>query len=113
MRLNRKLKMKNNMLTLKQYRYNKQYIGYLLGLICPILTLLVLYLSLYSGENLQSFFYDFWANRQISRLLAISVLPNLVVFFIFIWTNRLRSAQGVLGSTIILAIIVMTIRFII
>lgn len=39
-------------------------------------------------------------------ILSLCVVPNLLIFFTFIWTNRDKSARGVLLATIIYAMYV-------
>lgn len=89
---------------------NSQPLGYLLGGLLPIATLVVIYLVAYPGHNLKAFIEILWIQKSFSRMLSIAVFPNLGIFFIFIWTNRMRSAKGVLGATIIFAIIVFATR---
>jgi hypothetical protein len=89
---------------------NSQPLGYLLGGLLPIVALVVIYLVAYPGQSLKAFLEILWIQKSFSRILSIAVFPNLGIFFIFIWTNRLRSAKGVLGATFIFAIIVFAIR---
>lgn len=95
-----------------QKKINKQWHGYLLGVVLPITTLILMYFILASDFDFLGFLKYLAYKGDLSRALSLSVLPNLGLFFIFIWTNRMKAAQGVLGSTIILALITVTIRFI-
>jgi hypothetical protein len=54
------------------------------------------------------YFMDFDTGRAqiISKLLSLAAIPDLLLFFIFIWTDRLKSARGVIGSAFILGIVV-------
>ena len=45
------------------------------------------------------------------KLISICVFPNLLAFFIFIWTNYLKSARGVLLATFIYAFIIFIGKF--
>ncbi|BDX38987.1 hypothetical protein CYCD_23420 [Tenuifilaceae bacterium CYCD] len=97
---------------MKQGKFNALAIGFISGLLLPVLTLFVIYFSVYSGKSFMAFIEISWIQKSLSRILSLSMLPNLGLFFIFIWTNKLKSAQGVLGTTIILAFIIIILRFV-
>ncbi len=77
----------------------------------PVITLVVMYYTLASDFRLIDFIKYLKFKGDLSRAFSLSVLPNLGLFFVFIWTDRLKAAQGVLGSTIILALTIIFMRF--
>jgi len=97
---------------MNQGKFNKPIIGFIGGLVVPIITLLVIYVTFYSGSSFFAFLEISWIQRNLSKILSLSMLPNLGLFFAFIWTNKLKSAQGVLGTTIVLAFIIIILRFV-
>ncbi len=91
---------------------NKLYIGILVGLILPLIMSFILYLSLYRGELEYVAFLSQLINMgSIGKLLSISVLPNLVVFFIAINLERLLAARGIVTSTVLYAVVVLVFKF--
>jgi len=94
-----------------QKKINKQWHGYLLGVLLPAISLVIIYFALASDFRFVDFIRYLNVRGDLSRALSLSVLPNLGLFFVFIWTDRLKAAQGVLGSTIILALIIVFMRF--
>lgn len=97
---------------MNQGKFNKPIIGFIGGLLLPVLTFVGIYLALYNGKSFVDFVEITWLQRNMSRVLSLSMLPNLGLFFAFIWTNKLKSAQGVLGTTIVLAFIIIILRFV-
>ncbi len=93
-------------------KWNSLSIGFAGGVLLPVLTLGIIYLLLYNGKSFSDFIEITWIQRNLSRVLSLSMLPNLGLFFAFIWTNKLKSAQGVLGITILLAFVVIVLRFV-
>ena len=92
--------------TKSKLKYDNRLLGLSLGIIVPIVTFIIFYLC----RNPVSFklFYDqVLTINIISRLVSLCVIPNLLVFFIFIWTNRYKSAHGVIGATFVFAIVVL------
>lgn len=85
---------------------DSRILGLIYGIIVPIITLSIFYIY----RNPPSFgqFYDQIVSINIlSRLVSLCVVPNLLIFFLFMWRNKLRSAYGVIGATFIYAIVVL------
>jgi hypothetical protein len=90
----------------KKITYDKRLTGFTIGIIFPIIVLVLFYL--YRNPQSFSLFYEQMLSINIiSRLVSLCVIPNLLVFFIFIWTNRYKSAYGVIGATFIYALVVL------
>lgn len=91
---------------------NKLYIGLIVGLVLPIIMSFALYYFLYHGGlEYLPFIEQMVSMGSIGKLLSISVLPNLVVFLIAINLERLLAARGIVTATILYAIVVIVIRF--
>ncbi len=83
-----------------------------IGLVLPIIMSLVLYFFVYRGDLVYgSFLSQLVRTGNMGRLLSVSVLPNLLVFFIAVNKERLLAARGIVTSTILYAIAVFVLRF--
>ncbi len=91
---------------------NKLIVGIIIGLILPIITAGGIYLSLYRGKlEFLEFISKLMAVNGMGKLLSVSVLSNMIVFFIAINTERLLAARGILTSTVIYALVVLAFKF--
>lgn len=92
-------------------KVNNIYLGIILGLIVPVITVFLVYKIRFNQLNWEEFINLFVQRRVLSSLLSLCVIPNLLVFMIFIWLNHLYSARGVLLSTFIVGIIIVGVKF--
>ncbi len=80
---------------------DKQVTGILVGLVVPLLISYLVYHFRFSGaEDYISFLKALMAVESLGKLLSVSVMPNLLFFFLGIWSNRLWAARGVLMATV-------------
>ena len=84
--------------------------GMLSGIFLPIITFLIVYFIL-SGHQTLNEYLERLIDRNIQgHVISISVIPNLLIFFIFIWLNKMKTARGVLLSTFLWAFLILAIR---
>lgn len=84
-----------------------------MGLVFPALTSYLLFAFAYHGQlDFVDFLKGLMQTQNISRLLAICALPNLILFFIAINLERLLAARGIVTATVILGILVVVSRFV-
>lgn len=55
--------------------------------------------------------YDAGRSQIIPKLLSLAAIADLLLFFVFIWTNKLKSARGVVASAFILGFAVVILKF--
>lgn len=83
-------------------RFDSMTLGAIIGLIAPMISLFGFYLVKYSHLTFSKFFNDILLGYGILLpVISLCVITNLLVFFIFIWTNRNHSARGVLLATFV------------
>lgn len=96
-----------------QKKLDKLWIGTLIGIIMPLLTFGSIYLIRYHNVPIKQYLSLLWSHQLLIKLLSLCAIPNLLFFMLFINSQRLRSARGVLLATFIFAFIVMIYRLII
>ena len=92
-------------------RYNNIRVGLVLGLLAPLLGFVIVYLVAFRGMSFMEYLELLSYRKKLSSVVSLSVIPNLLLFFIFIWLNYLYSARGVLASTLLFALIVIITKF--
>jgi hypothetical protein len=90
---------------------NKLWIGLIVGVLAPIVTLLIVFKSNYKTLTLFEFLDQLERMGVYTKMLSLCVIPNLLFFFVFIWRNYLSSARGVVLATFIYAGIVILVTY--
>lgn len=72
-------------------------------MLCPIVTFGIYYLVLHRVMPIVDFIKYLRGGEIFVATLSLCVIPNLLLFFIFIWTNRDQSSKGVVFATILYA----------
>jgi hypothetical protein len=90
----------------------KNIIGFLGGIIVPIITFFIYYKVVYGFLSVAEFYTLMTSTKLLSPMLSLCVIPNLLLFFIFFWTHRDYEAKGTISATLIYAFIIMYLKFI-
>ena len=91
-------------------KLNKRSIGIILGLLFPVLSAIIIYKSKFFYLTPKEFFNQLVEMGIHLKIVSLAVVPNLLLFFIFIWLNYLKAARGVLLATFIYAFAVFGIK---
>ena len=93
-------------------RFDRQQYGIILGLVVPVLAFIVTWAIRYEG-SLGAYLENFYRINKLASLISLAAIPNLLVFFIFIWTNMNRAARGVLIATFLMAAIMLVVKYLV
>ena len=91
-------------------RLNSVTAGLIPGLVLPVVTLIMIWAIKHEG-GLGDFITSFQRLQMLSKVLTLSTIPNLLLFFLFIWTNRTYSARGVIFATLVVALVMLVLKF--
>ena len=89
-------------------------LGFLLGFVAPLISLVVYYLIRFYPLFTISDFVNF-VSKNKSQITAISVpclLLNIALFTIYINSHRDKTARGIFGITLIYAITALLLKFV-
>ena len=90
---------------------NKDFLkGIITGIIAPIVACCV-YVLFYREEELDYFINHLVTANNLPAIISLSLLINLLIFFMNIKTNRDNQARGILFSTILYGVVIVILKF--
>lgn len=92
-------------------KYDKVSAGIIAGLILPLLIALFIFLFTKGNPSLEEWIKKISAAGIVTKIITLCVFPNVIIFLLFNHFDMLRATRGVLGITIIWAVIVFAIKF--
>lgn len=87
-------------------KYDNLPTGIISGLLLPFIVGLGIYAFTSHGKSLIIYLERISEANIVTHAISICVFPNVLIFFLFLRYDMLRSARGVLGMTIVFAAIV-------
>ena len=90
---------------------NQILTGFLVGLISPFVAFSV-YVLFFLDLDLFDTLNKIVEANKLPHIISLSLLINLLIFFMKIKTNRDHAARGVLGSTILYGFLIVILKFI-
>jgi hypothetical protein len=92
-------------------KYNRVITGVVSGIIIPVLVMIVFYLWKSGGMTVAEFFSRLVYDDVLTNTISVSVFANVFIFLLFNRLDMLRASRGILGITILWAIIVFVLKF--
>jgi hypothetical protein len=84
----------------------KMLIGVLVGLICPCIIVMGIYLVHYSNYEVLEYIETSYSTGLLSKKLSLGAILNLAVFMLFIALKKELIARGVFIATILTGILI-------
>ncbi|NOU59491.1 hypothetical protein [Marinifilum caeruleilacunae] len=94
-------------------KINSTILGLVIGIIVPILSIWLAFIFRFQDElSLEQFVDSLLIHRIYTKVMALGVyFGNIVFFFLFIKTDLLKAARGILLATILYSFAIMVFRF--
>jgi hypothetical protein len=96
---------------IKDFDFDKFWIGTLAGLVAPLFSFSMYYLINYRGMPWWRFIAHLRLADTYTSIVTLCLLSNLAMFYLFIWRKKYQGARGVLGVTFIWAGFIMYLKF--
>jgi len=87
-------------------KYDNLTTGILSGLLLPIITALIMFLFAKDDPSLREWLRKITDADIVSKIITLSVIPNVFIFLLFNHFDMLRASRGVLGITFAWAVLV-------
>ncbi|HOW40872.1 MAG TPA: hypothetical protein PL123_10040 [Bacteroidales bacterium] len=92
-------------------KFDTVKIGALSGFLLPVLIGLLIYLFSSGDLNIVQYYKKLSGSNIVTHIVSLCVFPNVLIFLLFNWQDMIDAAKGVLGMTIVWAILVFAIKF--
>lgn len=86
------------------------WLGLAIGFIAPIITLAIYITEVYPNQFREMLYDNILVFFIVPKIISLAVLPNLAFFMLFIYTNRYKTSKGILGATIVFAVLVFILK---
>jgi hypothetical protein len=93
-------------------KFDALYIGLITGVLLPCITLLCFIFFNIIGGSLSVYLRITSEYSILSKLISLAAIPDALLFFVFIWTDKLKSARGVIFALFLICTIVIIINLI-
>ena len=90
---------------------NNVPLGLILGITIPFLTLVFINAEANRHLGMIEFLSKLHKFNKLSALFSLCAIPNLGLFFLFMWKNNYYSGRGVVIATILVSILVFALKF--
>lgn len=94
----------------KKSRYDKVGVGAITGLVLPIIIFLIVYLVSENDMSFLDYISGMWRMQALVKIGSLCVFTNVGAFWIFLRLKYEKAARGLLGATILYAIVVLISR---
>lgn len=91
-------------------KINSYSFGTASGVVIPLILFLLFYFWKGEGRGIIHFFNELVIRDVLSNTISVAVFANVFAFILFNQFNMLRASRGLLGITIIWAIVVFIIK---
>ena len=96
---------------MSEKKFDTLLTGLIPALILPALTLVGFWI-VKSDRGFVDFLGYFQEMKMLSKVVSLTAIPNLLLFFLFIWAKRNFSARGVLFATFLLAFVMLILKIV-
>ena len=89
----------------KKKNLDSLFVGLIPGIIVPLFAVYLFYLLKDFRMDFNNFLNYIFEYKLAAKVLSVALIANLAVFFLFLQTDRYKSARGVIAATFLYAII--------
>lgn len=92
---------------------NVPVIGFIIGLLLPIVGIIIMYFIWFHGTPVNSFFKTMKADTHLAaKVLSMSIIINILPFILYTNKRRDLAARGVFIATMLYAVLIILLKFV-
>lgn len=95
----------------KTSKWNQWWIGWIVGMIFPVLGGLVIYLFNNSYHSFKNFVLISYKMGVLSNVISLSLLANLIGFYFFLKKDWYYAVRGIILAVLTWGIVILYFRF--
>jgi len=92
-------------------KYNKVLTGLISGFVLPLVIGFIIFMITHSHKSLSYYLSEIAESHIITHAITLCVFPNIFIFLLFNRFDMLNASKGVLAITIVWALIVFGVKF--
>lgn len=96
----------------KRNTADRLLVGWVIGIVVPLLFFLVFYQMKYSEMQFMVYLRNVWKMKIFLKIISLCVFPNLGFFFLFYRNKYDMAARGVILATFMYAFLVLIAKII-
>jgi len=96
----------------KQNTTDRLLVGWVIGIVVPLVFFLVVYQMKYSEMRFMVYLRNVWEMKIFLKIISLCVFPNLGFFFLFYRKKYDMAARGVIMATFMYAFLVLVAKLI-
>ena len=96
----------------KRNTADRLLVGWVIGIVVPLLFFLVFYQMKYSEMQFMVYLRNVWEMKIFLKIISLCVFPNLGFFFLFYRNKYDMAARGVILATFMYAFLVLIAKII-
>jgi len=97
---------------MNKMKFDAIYLGIVTGLVVPLVMLIFFYFFRNIEESFINYLQVTFKYAILSKLISLAAIPDALLFFVFLWTDKFRSAKGVIFSLFIICLIVILLKLV-
>ncbi|MDR1339962.1 MAG: hypothetical protein LBK58_07930 [Prevotellaceae bacterium] len=79
--------------------------GFTISTVLPVILFLIVYFVKFYDRDYSDIWWIPQVGKGIPKIISLCVFPNGLIFYVYILKNKLKTMRGMLGGTMIMALI--------
>ncbi len=93
-------------------RLDSIWLGLAIGIVAPVLSLLIFYTTNFTKVSFDYFIHYSIRIGALINILTVCLVPNFIVFALFIWRNHYKSGKGMIIASAGLTVLIIVVKFV-